>query len=111
MPNMQGLTRLTFLVALVLFGGAPARAEDYVLTVRDHQFMPPVLTIPANQKVKITVKNASPATVEFESSDLNREKIVPAGTEITIFVGPLGAGQYSYFDDFNRQTSGAIAVK
>ncbi len=88
-----------------------AHADDYVLTLKDHQFTPANLELPADKQVKLIVKNAGPAEAEFESSDLNREKIVSPGGEITVFIGPLSPGSYGYFDDFHRETTGTIIVK
>ena len=105
---------LVFSVALsaCLLFAAAAHAEDYVLTLKNNQFSPKVLTIPAGQKIKITVKNQDATPAEFESSDLNREKVVAANSEITIFIGPLDAGSYGYFDDFHRDTTtGTIIAK
>lgn len=95
-----------------LLVAAAAHAEDYVLTLKNNQFSPKVLTIPAGQKIKITVKNQDATPAEFESSDLNREKVVGANSEITVFIGPLDAGTYGYFDDFHRDTTtGTIIAK
>ena len=106
---------LPFPGAAVLVGlmvSAAAHAEGYVLTLKNNQFTPSVLTIPAGQKVKITVKNQDPTPAEFESSDLNREKVVAANSEIFVFVGPLNAGSYRFFDDFHRDTTtGTIVAK
>jgi hypothetical protein len=101
-----------FVLALVLSVLSQAYAEDYVLTLKDHQFSPRELTVPANQKVKIIVKNLDDSAAEFESSDLNREKVVAANGEITVFIGPVDAGSYGYFDDFHRTTTtGTIIAK
>ena len=98
--------------ALVLLFAHQARAEDFVLTLKDHQFIPQALVIPAGQKVKITVKNLDDTAAEFESSDLNREKVVVAHSEVTVFVGPLDAGTYAFFDDFHRSTTtGTLTAK
>lgn len=89
-----------------------AHAEDYVLTLKNNQFSPKVLTIPAGRKIKITVKNQDATPAEFESSDMNREKVVGANSEIIIFIGPLDIGSYGYFDDFHRDTTtGTIIAK
>jgi RPA family protein len=102
------LTVLSFLLALPV----AAQAEDYVLTLKDHQFSPKDFTLPANQKIKLTVKNLDTTPAEFESADLNREKVVDAKGEIVVYLGPLDPGTYSYFDDFHRDTtSGTIKVK
>ena len=100
-----------FLLPLLSFS-SPAHAEDYMLTLKDHQFAPQELVIPAGQKVKITIKNLDATPAEFESSDLNREKLVTANSEITVFVGPLEVGSYGYFDDFHHATTtGIITAK
>ena len=103
---------LSATVVATLLCAAPANAEDYVLTLKGNQFSPKELTIPANQKVKITVKNSDSTPAEFESSDLSREKLVGANSEISMFVGPLDAGKYGFFDDFHRDaTTGTLIVK
>ena len=95
-----------------LLAGAAAHAEDYVLTLKDHKFSPQVLTIPAGQKVKITVKNLDSSPAEFESYDLNREKVVTANGQIVVFVGPVAAGSYEFFDDFHHETTtGTLKVQ
>ncbi len=107
----RSLSCLIALFGYILFSAA-AHAEDYVLTLKDHQFSPKMLTIPAGQKIKITVKNQDATPAEFESSDLNREKVVAANSEIIIFIGPLDAGTYGYFDDFHRDaTTGTIVAR
>jgi plastocyanin len=99
------------LSACLLFS-VSAHAEDYVLTLKSNQFSPKVLNVPAGQKVKIIVKNQDATPAEFESSDLNREKVIGANSEVTIFVGPLNAGRYGFFDDFHRNTTtGTIVAK
>jgi len=87
-----------------------AHAEDYVLTLKNNQFSPKVLTVPAGQKVKITIKNQDATPAEFESSDLNREKVVAPNSEIVVFVGPLNPGSYGFFDDFHRDTTTGVIV-
>lgn len=99
-------------VILTSFLPATAHADDYLITIKNHQFTPQELTIPAEQKIKVTVKNLDATPAEFESSDLNREKVIEASGEISVFVGPLSAGSYSYFDDFHRDTTtGKIIAK
>ena len=107
MRNHLILTALLLLITVPL----SAKADDYVITLKDNAFSPKELTIPAGQKVKVTVKNMSATPAEFESSDLNREKVVGANNEITVYLGPLDAGSYGYFNDFNRDTTGTIKVQ
>lgn len=99
-------------LSTLLFSSAGSYAEDFVLTLKNNQFAPRVLTIPANQKVRVIVKNQDMTPAEFESTDLNREKIVAPNSEIIIFVGPLDGGTYAYFDDFHRDKAiGTIVAK
>ena len=91
---------------------AQAQEESYKITIENHQFSPEVLVIPAGQKVKIVVENLDPTPEEFESFDLNREKVVAGKAAITIFIGPLKPGTYEYFGEFHQDTAqGTILVK
>ncbi len=109
---MKGSLVSSVALSACLVFAAAAHAEDYVLTLKNNQFSPKVLTIPAGQKNKITVKNQDATPAEFESSDLDREKGVAGNSAITIFIGPLDAGSYGYFDDFHRNTTtGTIIAK
>jgi plastocyanin len=83
----------------------PAAAEDgFTLAIKGKAFEPNELAVPAGQKVTLTVKNLNPTPSEFESSDLNREKVVTGGNAITVFIGPLRPGSYEFFDDFSADT-------
>jgi heme/copper-type cytochrome/quinol oxidase subunit 2 len=110
---MRGLWLFHVLLLTAISGtGRPARAMDnFTLTIRDHKYDPVELTLPANVKVKLTIKNADPTMEEFESFDLNREKVVAPGAQIDVFVGPLESGRYEFFGDFHRETArGHIVV-
>ena len=95
------------LCAFIALIPAAARADDYTFTLKDHKFSPQQLDIPAGQKVKVTIKNLDATPAEFESYDLNREKVVGANGTVTVFVGPLEAGTYNVFDDFHHDTTTA----
>ena len=106
--------RQEFLAVAVLFGllfPSAARADAYVLTIKDHHFSPASLTIPAGQKVKLTVVNKDATAEEFESYELNREKVVDGNSQITVFVGPLDAGTYPYFGDFHKELANGIQIR
>ena len=102
------------LVLLALLLASPAAAADTQtasLTIRNRAFEPPELEVPAGQKIELHVRNADSAASEFESAELHREKVVPAGKEVVVFIGPLRAGRYEFFDDFNQKARGALTVK
>ncbi len=108
--------KLTFaLAALAVFflpGTNTQAAEEYTLTIKDHMFSPATLEIPAGEKVKITIINQDPTPEEFESYELNREKIIQGNSQGVVFIGPLDPGTYPYFGEFNMDTAkGEIIAK
>jgi hypothetical protein len=102
---------LAFPVLIAL--GAPAFADDPTVNIdlKDHQFVPGEVPVPAGVKVKLLVKNDQAMTAEFESNSLHREKIVQPGDTITVYVGPLDPGSYEFFDDFHNATRGHLIAK
>ena len=109
------MSRLVLLsLALVLAMATSASAQDpaYTLVIKEHQFQPTEIEIPAGQKIALTVKNNDSTPEEFESTELRREKVVAGGEEITVYIGPLKPGKYEFFGDFNPKTArGHIVVK
>nr|WP_294557203.1 cupredoxin domain-containing protein [uncultured Rhodopila sp.] len=99
---------------IVLLTGAPeARAEDLpVLVFHNHRFEPSRIEVPAHTKIRLLVKNTDDTADEFESTMLNREKLVTPGQTITVFLGPLEPGEYKFFGDFHQDTAqGVLVVK
>lgn len=115
LPMPTPLRAMAVLLLLICATIAGAAAGDdvvnIVIAIKNHTFVPSEVTAPAGRKLKITVRNEDGATSEFESSDFHREKVVLAGGEITVYVGPLDAGSYEFFDDFHPQTRGHLVVK
>ncbi len=106
--------RLPLLALLPVLYCAPLRAEvpQIELAIRNHLFEPAEVTIPANTKVRLVVRNLDPTPEEFESWELNREKVILGGDQAVIFVGPLPAGDYPFFGEFNPKTAqGRLLVR
>jgi high-affinity iron transporter len=99
-------------VGATLLAGAPvARADDLpVLVFHNHRFEPSRIDVPSHQKFKLLVKNTDDTADEFESVDLNREKLVTPGQTITVFLGPLDPGEYKFFGDFHQDTAQGVLV-
>ena len=106
-------------VLLVLgaaFGAAlplPARAEDppvFRLQMKDHQFEPARLVVPPGIRFVLMVRNADDTPAEFESGALSVEKIISAGREATVRLGPLKPGEYAFMDDFHQDAKGSLVV-
>ncbi len=116
-PRPSSLSRRAAMPLIVIFllvaVAAPALADDpsFSILLKNNQFVPSEVQIPAGAKVKLVVRNENRTPSEFESTQFHREKIVPSGQEITVFVGPLDPGSYEFFDDFHPETRGHLVVK
>src|SRR3954464_15631122 len=106
------MTIRTALLALFFSISAAAGAADneFNLVIKDHKFSPSELNIPANQKVKLVIDNQDSSAEEFESHALNREKVIPAKSKGTIFIGPLKPGKYPFVGEFNEKTAKGVIV-
>ncbi len=102
-------------VLVVAFTASAALAADppaFELILKDHKFMPAELTVPAGQRIKLTVKNQDAAAAEFESHDFKAEKIIPGGGQADFLIGPLKSGSYKFFDEFHeKQAHGVLVAK
>lgn len=110
--SISGLKRVLCLPAIFFAIPAYAEVPTFTLEIRDHLFYPSTLVIPANVKVKLIVLNRDSTPEEFESYELNREKVIMGGAKAIIFVGPLTPGDYPFFGEFNPKTAqGFIRVE
>jgi uncharacterized protein (DUF58 family) len=100
-------------VWIVLLLAAPAVAAEpsVSIAIKNRSFVPAEVEIPAHAKVKLVIHNQDKVPAEFESSELHREKVVPAGDKITLSVGPLKPGRYEFFNDFHPASRGHLVVK
>jgi plastocyanin len=108
---MRLIVAAAALLALVAVIPAQSDIPSFAITLKNNQFIPSEVQIPAGVKVKLVVRNDNATTTEFESNQFHREMIVTPGQEITVYVGPLDPGQYEFFDDFHPQTRGHLIVK
>ena len=112
MPHLKTLFIGLLFTAASGASALAVAADDLVLTIKDHKYDPVEITIPADTKVKLVVKNLDATPEEFESFDLNREKVVSAGGQIEVYVGPLSPGRYEFFGDFHQDTArGHVVVR
>ena len=105
---------MPFLLFLLIVLANPAVAKTPIIEIeiRDHLFHPEEVRIPANTKVKLVVYNRDSTPEEFESYELNREKVIMGGRKANIFIGPLAPGVYPFFGEFNPKTAqGRVVVE
>ena len=96
---------------LFLLRPALADSPSLDLTIKNQAFTPATLTIPAGTRVEIRVHNQDAMPAEFESYDVNREKVIPGHSTVPLYVGPLKPGTYKFFNDFHSASTGKLIVK
>lgn len=102
--------RLILCVGMFFSITALAADSEMVLTIREHRFEPGELKVAANQKIRLIVKNLDATPEEFESHELNREKVIPGKGQATIYIGPLKPGRYPFMGEFNQKTAQGVVV-
>ena len=104
------------LAALVLAPGR-ARGEQsdrptFEVVAESGRFNPAELSVPADTRFVVQVRNGEKATIEFESFELHRERVVQPGETIAVNMPSLSPGTYKFFDDYHQDTpQGTIVVK
>ncbi len=101
------------LAALLLALAATVRAEErsVALAVAEHGFAPLEIEAATGERLRLEVTNQTAAAIEFESFELNRERVVPPGRTVAVYVSGLSPGRYEFFDDFHQERRGALVVK
>ncbi len=104
------LSALFLAAGLLLAGAVVATEPEVLLVIREHRFEPAELKVPANQRIKLVVQNDDASAEEFESHALNREKMVPARSKVTIFIGPLKPGRYAFVGEYHEASAKGVVV-
>jgi plastocyanin len=103
---------LALAVGFLVVGGAWADEATFKLTIKDHRWDPAELVVPAGKTIKLEIHNADATPEEFESHVLNREKIIPAGATVVVYLGALQPGSYEFVGEFHEDTAkGKIVAK
>ncbi|MGQ0801551.1 MAG: cupredoxin domain-containing protein [Pseudomarimonas sp.] len=105
---MKRTVPMYWLLGALFAGDVGAAPPEFAIDIRDHLFYPAELVVPANTKIRLIVTNHDPSPEEFESYELNREKVIMGGAKAIIFVGPLEPGVYPFFGEFNPKTAQGI---
>jgi len=103
---LPGVLSVVFLAPVL----AVAADVEVSLVIRNHVFEPAEVRVPARQKVKLVVQNKDSTPEEFESHELNREKLIAGGATANIFIGPLKPGRYPFFGEFNEKTARGVVI-
>lgn len=101
------LLRISISALLLFFSSLKATAEilTHTINIYNHRFEPSELKVPSGIKIKLIIVNKDSTAEEFESFELNREKIIAGNSKAIIFIGPLKSGIYPFFGEFNMSTA------
>lgn len=104
---MKRLPTIIFAIVVTwaLSTSAWAATAEIEIIIKDHLFFPSVVEVPAGQKIKLRIINQDPTPEEFESYELNREKVIAGNRQTVIFIGPLEPGEYPFFGEFYPRTA------
>ena len=99
-------------VLSVCFSAQAEELRSFNLTVQNGRFTPATIEVPAGIRFKIMLTNLGPGPEEFESIELNKEKVLGEGVTRPIIFAPLKPGTYKFFGEFHPETAkGQIVVK
>lgn len=107
------LLGVTAMVSVMAAYGPALAADDtpvFRLTLKDHKFDPPQITVPPGKRLLLIVRNGDDTPAEFESSKLGVEKVISAGREATIRLGPLTPGEYPFIDEFHQDLAKGVLI-
>lgn len=91
---------------------ADAGTDERSLVIENHRWHPDKITIPADRKVLFVIENRDDTPEEFDSRDLNREKVVMGKTKGQVYIGPLKPGRYKFQGEYHATTAqGVVIVK
>ena len=108
---MKQLSRHLLLMGLMLPSlVAAADLPTFHLVLENHLFFPSELEVPAHTKFKLVIENRDRTAEEFDSFDLNREKVIFPGRSSMLYVGPLEPGRFEFFGEFNSNTAKGTVV-
>jgi len=107
---MRSLLALAGVAVVLCLAPAAARAQDYTLTIKNHQFSPAEIKVPANKRVKLTVVNDDATPEEFESHEMKVEKIIPGKSKAVVRIGPLKPGRYPFVGEFHEDSAKGTVI-
>jgi len=103
---------LPLILGLLVSASIYADEPSIQVKIRNHQFIPAEIELPAGEKRLLVIENQDPTVEEFESHSLHREKIIPPNEKASVYVGPLKPGRYEFQGEFNSATAkGALVAK
>jgi len=93
------------ILSLLFINNVYAATPIIHIDIKNHLFIPSEIIVEENIKVKLVIHNHDVEDEEFESFELNREKVIVGQRKGVIFIGPLSVGEYPFFGEFFPKTA------
>jgi plastocyanin len=82
------------------------------LTLKNHQFTPAEIHVPAGTPVTLIIRNEDSSAEEIDSPALKIEKIIAGGGESSLTLRPLDKGSYPFVGEYHEDTAkGTLVVE
>jgi Cupredoxin-like domain len=101
---------LALIASLGLSKQSSAADADPEVRFHDGRFEPISFAVPANQALRLRIINSGDRPVEFESFELNRERVIPPGKSIRVYLPALSPGTYHFYDDLHQESGQGTLV-
>jgi hypothetical protein len=104
--------RFAFLLTAAAVTNSPASAAETSIDViiKNHQFTPAEIHVPAHQAVVLTIKNEDSLAEEFDSTALKVEKVIAGGKQGTVRLRPLERGRYPFMGEYHADTAQGVVI-
>ena len=96
---------MKMIVLLLSLFSAVAFADDmptFKLELKDGTLNP--------ARIRLEVRSTGKTPVEFESTQLRKEKVLAPGAVSSVVIQPLDAGEYKFYDEFHMATAKGVIV-
>ena len=91
-------------------GAQAADMPTLRLELKDGVLIPARIQAPAGVKFRLEIVNTGKTPVEFESTQLRKEKVLAPGAQSSVVIQPLTPGEYKFFDEFHMNTAQGVIV-
>ena len=84
---------------------ALASDKSVEVVIQDGRFQPSLIELKSTDNITLNLTNKGLDAEEFESTQLNKEKMILPGKTVKIKIGTLRPGEYKFFGEFHPTTA------
>ena len=112
-PPSVWIMALACAIAWLAVPPAPRGEEEVVtftIVIKDHRFEPAEIRVPAGKRAVINLRNEDPTAEEFDSAELNIEKVIAGGRSGVVRLRPLDPGRYTFVGEYHSDTAKGVVI-